>query len=131
VQLRRRKEVEVNVKTNETQCTNKVLTKFKDEMKNGIFSAHTVTDATCEMVDDKPEYSVKAEVNLPNDQVQDVAKQGSEYLAGRSFPKRRLLDQDVLAGVEEQDRLLGVLARLWPCLGEAGRRRPIFRAVDP
>jgi len=89
LKLQRTKEVVVSVKTNETKCNKKVLDKFKNETRDTLYlilPASEVLTASCEMVDEEPEYNVKAKADASDDQaVQDVAEQVSKDLADKSF----------------------------------------------
>jgi hypothetical protein len=95
LKLRRKKQVEVHMKTNETECDDQVLDEFKKKTSDVLYAvvpASEVLNASCEMVDDEPEYGIKAKVDLPDDQVEDAAKRASD--AWSLAKPRRLLDQD-------------------------------------
>merc|ERR1719223_2176230 len=101
LKLHRKRKVELHITTNETECNDKVLDDFKNKTRDALYAvvlASNVLDASCEMVDDEPEYSVEAKVDLPDAQVQNIAENVSNDLAAQSFTMRRLFEEDSGAG---------------------------------
>jgi len=97
LKLLRKKEVELHVKTNETNCNDKVLEQFKNKTRDEVYAViplAEVLDVSCEKVDDAPEYSVVVKANLTDNEVQDLAENVSGALEGMSFDMRRLLALD-------------------------------------
>jgi len=96
LKLHRKKEVEFHVKTKEMVCSDKVLDEIKSKTRDALNLGHDKAeepDVSCEMVDDEPVYNVKAQVDLPDDEVQDIAENVSNDLAALSFPVHGLFGE--------------------------------------
>jgi len=90
LKLLRKKEVDITIKTNETDCNDNVLDQFKNQTLALVFGV-TILGAHCELVDDVPEYSIVLKAVLPDDQLRNLSDTASNAFASRSFDKRRLV----------------------------------------
>jgi len=97
LKLRRKKEIDLHVTTNETDCNNKVLERFKNQTHKAVYAvtpAAEVLNMSCQLVDNVPEYGVVVKADLPDGQLQDLAENVSDAFATKLFDTRRLLALD-------------------------------------